>query len=114
MINTPRPDGPQARLVRPRNPTAITLEGRGLWADLGARLIVEYAETADMDDGQPLPPLIVDGAVWCIVRRLPDARTHWRRILLSAETTTTSEQGTDRRLVAPTLPARRQSRHEKP
>ena len=74
MTNTPRLRDPQVRLVKARNPTAISVEGSDLWLDLGAHLIVEYADTADMDDGQPLPPLIVDGVVWCVVRRLP-ART---------------------------------------
>jgi hypothetical protein len=47
-------------------------------------IIVEYVDTADMADGQPLPPYIDDGAVWCVVHRLPDSRTRWRRIRLSS------------------------------
>jgi hypothetical protein len=49
-------------------------------------LIVEYAETADMGDGQPLPPFIDDNVVWHLARRLPGARTLWRRIFLKPET----------------------------
>ena len=46
-------------------------------------LIVEYVETADMPDGQPLPPHIDDdGAVWHVVDRA-DASTRWRRVSLA-------------------------------
>jgi hypothetical protein len=45
-------------------------------------LIVEYVETADMPDGQPLPPCINDDVVWHVVDRA-DARTRWRRISLA-------------------------------
>jgi hypothetical protein len=46
-----------------------------------AGLVIEYTTTADMPDGQSLPPFIdKDGAVWGVVRRLPGARTRWRRI----------------------------------
>jgi hypothetical protein len=48
-------------------------------------LAVEYAVTADMEDGQPLPPLIVDGIVWGVVRRLPGNRTRWRRLWLAEQ-----------------------------
>ena len=82
MTSTPGRAGPQARRVEPHDPNATTVEGWISQADLVGRLIVEYADTADMDDGQPLPPLIIDGAVWCVVRRLPGARTHWRRLSL--------------------------------
>jgi hypothetical protein len=52
------------------------------------RLAVDYATTADMADGQPLPPFIDDDdAVWRIVRRLPDARTCWCRIRFTEQTT---------------------------
>jgi hypothetical protein len=47
-------------------------------------VIVEYVDTADMADGQSLPPYIDDGVVWRVVRRLPDNRTRWRRIRLSS------------------------------
>jgi hypothetical protein len=47
-------------------------------------VMVEYVDTADMPDGQPLPPYIDDGVVWRVVRRLPDSRTRWRRIRLSS------------------------------
>ena len=44
-------------------------------------LIIEHLITSDMDDGQPLPPLIEDGLVWHVVRRAA-GRTLWRRIYL--------------------------------
>ena len=50
-----------------------------------------------MDDGQPLPPLILDGVVWRVVRRLADARTRWRRIALAenpADPTAARSRGT--------------------
>jgi hypothetical protein len=73
------------------------------------RLTVDYAMTADMADGQPLPPYIDgDGAVWRVIRRLPDARTCWRRIRLS---TGTSEHAI-RRQVARDFISRRQTRHQ--
>jgi hypothetical protein len=48
-------------------------------------LAIEHAVTADMDDGQPLPPLIVDGVVWRVVRRWPGNRTQWRRLWLAEQ-----------------------------
>jgi hypothetical protein len=48
-------------------------------------VIVEYVDTADMADGQSLPPYIDDGVVWQVVRHLPDNRTRWRRIRLSSQ-----------------------------
>ena len=45
-------------------------------------LRVEHSVTADMADGQPLPPYTDDGVVWQVVRRA-DGRTTWRRIFLS-------------------------------
>jgi hypothetical protein len=42
-------------------------------------LFVEQACTADMEDGQPLPPLIEDSCVWHVVRR-SKGRTLWRRL----------------------------------
>jgi len=51
-----------------------------------AVLIIEHVDTANMVDGQPLPPFIDnDGGIWSVVGRLPDARTRWRRIRLSLE-----------------------------
>jgi len=38
--------------------------------------------TANMADGQPLPPLIENGVVWRLVRRA-GGRTAWRRISLA-------------------------------
>ena len=107
MSNTPRLGDPQARFIKPRKPTAITVEGFNSRTDLAPDLIVECADTADMDDGQSLPPFIDDDcAVWRVVRRLPGGRTRWRRIRLS------SEHATDRRLVARDYISWRQSRHE--
>jgi hypothetical protein len=83
MIIAPRRRRPQASLVKLRNPTAIPVEGSGSGPDLSAGLIVEYADTADMPDGRCLPPLDEgDDAVWRVIRRLPGARTCWRRIRL--------------------------------
>jgi hypothetical protein len=53
---------------------------RCLFADRGkinCTLIIEHLVTADMADGQPLPPWIVDHIVWCVVRRAA-GRTLWR------------------------------------
>ena len=47
------------------------------------RLAIEYAVTADMNDGQPLPPFIEDGRVWHVVSRA-DGRTLWRRLFLTS------------------------------
>jgi hypothetical protein len=49
-------------------------------------LNVEHTITADMADGQPLPPLIEDGILWRVVRRA-GGRTHWRRLFLSSPVT---------------------------
>ena len=49
-------------------------------------LVIEHVTTADMQDGQPLPPFIDRGVIWHGVRRA-GGRTLWRRILL-AETHT--------------------------
>ena len=107
MTNTPRRRDLQAGPVKPLKPSAITLEGSDSWVEPVARLIVEYADTTDMNDGQPLPPLIVDGVVWHVVRRLPSAHTRWRRIWLSSET------ATDRRRVALRFIDWRQTRRDK-
>ena len=40
----------------------------------GNYLIIAHLVTADMDDGQPLPPFYERDAVWCVVRRLPDQK----------------------------------------
>ena len=50
-------------------------------------LCIEHVVTADMDDGQPLPPLIEDGFRWHVVRRAK-GRTLWRRLLLSSSPVT--------------------------
>jgi hypothetical protein len=46
-------------------------------------LIIEHLVTADMNDGQPLPPFYERDAIWCVVRRLPDQMTLWRSLFLS-------------------------------
>jgi hypothetical protein len=49
-------------------------------------LLIEYTTTADMPDGQSLPPFVDEGgAIWRVVRRLGGARTLWRRIRLSSD-----------------------------
>ena len=48
------------------------------------KIAIDHVVTADMDDGQPLPPFIEDGVVWCVVRR-QRGRTLWRRITLTPE-----------------------------
>jgi hypothetical protein len=50
------------------------------------RLQIDHDLTADLPDGQPCPPFIVDNVVWRIVRRFPGA-TIWRRIHLIDEQT---------------------------
>jgi hypothetical protein len=75
-------------------------------ADSGVGLIVDYADTADMDDGQPLPPYLDENVVWHVVRR-QRGHTVWRRISLKPETPRSS-----RRLIAQEL-TRRPTRHER-
>ena len=53
----------------------------------GGCLIIERTVTSDMDDGQPLPPLIEDGIVWCVVDRHAGCTT-WRRIFLATSSVT--------------------------
>ena len=81
MTNTPRRRRPQARLAKTRNSTAV--KGSSSRVTPSGPLIIEYTDTSDMDDGQPLPPLFVDGVVWRVLRRLHGARTRWRRISLA-------------------------------
>jgi hypothetical protein len=45
-------------------------------------LVIEHSVTANMPDGQSLPPFIEDGVVWHVVRRT-DGCTTWRRLFLS-------------------------------
>jgi hypothetical protein len=45
---------------------------------------IDHVTTADMADGQPLPPYMDDGVVWCVVRR-QRGRTLWRRIILQSQ-----------------------------
>jgi hypothetical protein len=56
-----------------------TIQARSRYA-----LCIEHAVTANMDDGQQLPPFIEDNVVWHVVRRLPNGRTLWRRIFFSS------------------------------
>jgi hypothetical protein len=82
MTYTPRRRRPQARLVEPRNATAIAVEGSVSPADLGVGLIVDCVDTADMVDGQPLPPVIDDD---CVVSRVVSRNYRpWRRFLIDA------------------------------
>ena len=50
------------------------------------QLAIKYAVTADMADGQALPPFIEDNVVWHVVRRA-DGPTLWRRISLTNQLT---------------------------
>jgi hypothetical protein len=47
-----------------------------------AMILIEHQTTADMDDGQALPPFW-DGNTWHVVRRFPNQKTLWRRIDLT-------------------------------
>ena len=79
MTNTPRRGSPQVCLVGHRNPTGITVESSPSLEGVG--LLIEYTDTADMDDGQSLPPFIDEGgAIWHVVNRLPGGYARWRRI----------------------------------
>jgi len=49
-------------------------------------LRIEHTITADMTDGQPLPPLIEDGVVWHLVKRANGCTT-WRRLFLTPPVT---------------------------
>jgi hypothetical protein len=48
-------------------------------------ILIEHQTTADMADGQPLPPLIENGRPWHLVRRT-DGYSLWRRFLFWDET----------------------------
>jgi hypothetical protein len=52
-------------------------------------LRVELSMTADMPDGQPLPPPSDCAVIWHVVRR-DDSHTLWRRIFLSLPSATDS------------------------
>jgi hypothetical protein len=49
---------------------------------LPCQLAIEHGVTADMPDGQALPPLIENGVPWRVVRRA-DGCTLWRRLFLT-------------------------------
>jgi hypothetical protein len=51
----------------------------GMAPAVNGAFIIQHLVTSDMDDGQPLPPLIEDGLIWRVVRR-NGGRTLWRRI----------------------------------
>jgi hypothetical protein len=48
---------------------------------LPCQLAIQHVVTADMDDGQPLPPFFEDGRPWHLVRRA-GGRSLWRRLFL--------------------------------
>jgi hypothetical protein len=72
-----------------KSPLAAVIQG-GNTADATAAaasratpaLYIEHSVTADMADGQPLPPYTDHGVVWHVVRRI-DGLTTWRRLFLS-------------------------------
>jgi hypothetical protein len=45
---------------------------------------IDYTITADMPDGQALPPFMDESVVWHVVRRLPGGSTLWRSISIRA------------------------------
>jgi hypothetical protein len=51
---------------------------------------IEHVITTDMETGRPLPPLIENGIIWRVVRRLPNGRTLWRRIALQTDTSSST------------------------
>jgi len=63
---------------------------------------IEHTTTADMEDGQALPPFW-DGNAWHVVRRFPNQQTLWRRISLQ-----TTQQGSAAASCAEILPAANQ------
>jgi hypothetical protein len=69
-------------------------------------LVIEHSVTADMPNGQSLPPFIEDGVVWCVVHR-DDGRTLWRRISIQ---TTAPSPVTDWRAASGSKRERRKER----
>jgi hypothetical protein len=53
---------------------------------------IDHTITADMPDGQPLPPFIENGVIWHVVCR-SDNRTLWRRIALKDDNSRTDSRG---------------------
>ena len=54
-------------------------------------LVIEHVITADMPDGQPLPPFYEHDAIWHLVDRFHDQKkTLWRRISIQTNTTSPS------------------------
>ena len=45
-------------------------------------ILIEHQTTADMAEGQPLPPLIENGRPWHLVRRT-GSHSLWRRLFLT-------------------------------
>jgi hypothetical protein len=74
------PDGKSVRLDAEHLPHK-TYESAN---QVGQALCIEHSITADMDDGQSLPPYIDDGIIWWRVCRLPGNRTLWRRLFISS------------------------------
>ena len=60
----------------------IPLAAKAQPANGAIELVIEHIVTADMADGQPLPPLIEDGHAWHLVHRA-GGRTAWRRIFIT-------------------------------
>lgn len=77
---------------RGRNGNGVRLEPEQLLPNKSSRfpvvksaltLCIEHSVTADMADGQPLPPYTDDGIVWHVARRT-NGRTLWRRLVISS------------------------------
>jgi hypothetical protein len=68
-------DSTERAIVRLLRGIWIRSRPRGAEMTAPVNVVIEHAITADMDNGRPLPPLIVDGVVWRVVRRLPGGRT---------------------------------------
>jgi hypothetical protein len=57
-------------------------------------LAIAHSTTANMDDGQSLPPLIEDGVVWHVVR-CSHNKTLWRRVFLQTHANETPPASRD-------------------
>ena len=82
MINK---KGPGAGDAEARN--EVTTSGKKLHLNQSPdifKIAIGHVTTADMDDGQPLPPFVEDGVAWCVVRRQHGC-TLWRRITLQTK-----------------------------
>ena len=65
----------------------IPLAAKAQSANGVIEFVIEHIVTADMADGQPLPPLLEDDHAWHLVRRT-GGRTTWRRIFLTSSPVT--------------------------